>query len=790
MVSSTVHRGLRTAWFLPAIALAASAANAATFLVPDDASLVRASRAIVVATAGDAYTRWAPGGWIETVTALHVDEAIKGPVATGETIDVTELGGQIGTLTDVVPGSPRYAPGERVLLFLETNDRGDWVSKDMAVGKFTFSGGLLLRDSAELYGWDASTGAPHREPARDAQRFLRFVRAVAAGKTADAGDFLSSAVAAQALAPRASANGQITGYLEQSGGRGFRRGSFPVVYLSHGSQPGAPNGGLDALRTGLATWGNGNVSLQDGGTTAIASGAADGVNTVQFDDPANEIPGSFSAVGGATLAVTTTRINGTTHTFGGETFFSIVEADLVVQNGINGPGLTGNGFRHTIAHELGHSIGFRHSDRAPDDVSPCGPPLSCSNTALMNSSVNFDADPTGAALQAWDQEALAAVYGGGSGGSPPPPPPPPPCNRPSITAQPQSVALGTAAVVLSVTAVGDAPLHDQWYIGPSGNVSQPIADATGSAIQVQPAVTTMYWVRVSNACGSPADSAAATVTVNGCPAVRIDSISANTTVVQGSTTILSATASGGSGLAFQWYQGAPGETNLLAGTGGSITVTPDSSTEYWLRVTNDCGAFAESEGVIVSVVPCDAASVLADPVGGDVLRGTSASLFVAAAGTDPQTYEWFVGTPPDASNPLPNANAASIQTPAVLAPVSFWVRVTNACGTAESAAATLDAVDTCSAPAMVEQPHAAAVSSGSPAILRVRAAGTSLLYRWYQGPVLDFTKPVGGSSPVLVTAPVTAAAEYWVRISGACGNAVNSVAVTVTPAARRRPTHH
>src|SRR5882762_10204627 len=119
-----------------AFLLAASTAGAATFLVAPDRTLVAASKAIVVATAGESHGRWAPGGWIETVTDLRVDEAIKGPIAAGETIHVTELGGIVGKIGYVVAGSPRYASGQRVLLFLETNDRGEWVAKNMAVGKF------------------------------------------------------------------------------------------------------------------------------------------------------------------------------------------------------------------------------------------------------------------------------------------------------------------------------------------------------------------------------------------------------------------------------------------------------------------------------------------------------------------------------------------------------------------------------------------------------------------------------------------------------------------------------
>src|ERR1043166_1723728 len=88
--------------------LAALPARAATFLVPDDAALVDASKAIIVATAGESRGRFAPGGWIETVTTLHVDEVIKGSFA-GDAIDVVELGGVAGSIGYAVAGAPRYA---------------------------------------------------------------------------------------------------------------------------------------------------------------------------------------------------------------------------------------------------------------------------------------------------------------------------------------------------------------------------------------------------------------------------------------------------------------------------------------------------------------------------------------------------------------------------------------------------------------------------------------------------------------------------------------------------------
>src|SRR5260370_11651603 len=139
-------------------AFATSSAVAATFIVPTDASLIHASKAIVIVTAGESHTRRAPSGWIETVTSLHVDEAIKGPLRTGEVVEVVELGGAIGNIAYTVPRSTAYGMDEHVLLFLDVNDRHEWVSKNMVVGKFGFANGRLEREATELIGWERKTG--------------------------------------------------------------------------------------------------------------------------------------------------------------------------------------------------------------------------------------------------------------------------------------------------------------------------------------------------------------------------------------------------------------------------------------------------------------------------------------------------------------------------------------------------------------------------------------------------------------------------------------------------------
>jgi hypothetical protein len=82
--------------------------------------------------------------------------------------------------------------------------------------------------------------------------------------------------------------------------------------------------------------------------------------------------------------------------------------------------------------------------------------------------------------------------------------------------QPNSMKIlpGTTAT-LSVLPSGTGPYTYQWYLGHAGGTKFPIAGAKSAQYTTPPlTVTTEYWVRVSNPCGS-ADSLSATVTPNG-----------------------------------------------------------------------------------------------------------------------------------------------------------------------------------------------------------------------------------------------------------------------------------
>jgi N-acetylmuramoyl-L-alanine amidase-like protein/Ig-like domain-containing protein len=73
----------------------------------------------------------------------------------------------------------------------------------------------------------------------------------------------------------------------------------------------------------------------------------------------------------------------------------------------------------------------------------------------------------------------------------------------------------------------------------------------------------------------------------------------------------------------------------------------------------------------------------APPHAATIFAGESATLTVSARGSDPLTFQWFAG-----QTPIDSATSATL-TITPKATTSYWVRVSNACGTADSGEVTV-----------------------------------------------------------------------------------------------------
>lgn len=100
-----------------------------------------------------------------------------------------------------------------------------------------------------------------------------------------------------------------------------------------------------------------------------------------------------------------------------------------------------------------------------------------------------------------------------------------------------------------------------------------------------------------------------------------------------------------------------------------------------------------SVGHVTSAINFDLAPgspmVTAHPFGQGVLAGATMTLSVTATGAAPLSYQWYAGTAGDTSSPIAGATGQEFVTPPVLATASYWARVSNARGFADTVTVTL-----------------------------------------------------------------------------------------------------
>jgi hypothetical protein len=361
----------------------------------------------------------------------------------------------------------------RYLVFTETNSAGDPITFGMSLGRFE-----LTRQRAQRYGisgFDANL-EPHVERDRDAHAFLAYIRGLLAQRTLpDASYFVD----AEPPLVNASTNLTRTSYLLEGA---YRWDGVPDADLVLSGSPGGTFDAPAAAARGVEEWNSTatNIAYALAGQDDSALGGLvepDGKDTILFGDPNNEIPSSVAASGGAW--------GDYDYTFEGESFVAIVEADVVFNHPFAGGASC---FTTVMTHELGHTLGIRHSNQSGDEHA-CPASYDCATDAIMRAAVVCGLDGH---LRPWDERAAAVVYGAG---------PPPPCDEAELTSHTESMTVRAGTeVTLTMTATGTAPLTYQWYQGERGDRSQPVG--TGAQVKVTPGATTRYWARVANACGN------------------------------------------------------------------------------------------------------------------------------------------------------------------------------------------------------------------------------------------------------------------------------------------------
>jgi hypothetical protein len=745
--------------------LVVSPAWAATYIVPPDAEMIQRSDDIVVATAIGARTELDERGAIVTRYVLRVEESLKGDFACGDHLTVTEQGGILDGKARLIGGAPEYRPGSRYLVFTETGPTLEPATFGMALGQFFFTGEgrEVLAVRSGISGFDQNLNAYTERP-RNAERFQTYIRDVVAQRPSDATSYFVSA-SRQVAAESAVTLAEFSRGSYLMGGN-FRWQDAPGANFVLSAKPTTtiPAAGAASVSTAVSEWNSTESSIAYGVgaedlTAQAGLTANDGKDAVLFNASSEEVQGA-AAIGGA--------FGNFQYNLDGESFINIFEADVVV-----GIGLT-SCFGSIMTHEMGHTLGFRHSDAGSVPAGKtCGSTANCTSNAIMTPVLSQSLCGRNGALLQYDSDAASTVYGAG-----------PVCTAPSITTQPltKSVAQNTSTT-LTVVAAGTGPFTFQWFIGESGNTTQSTG-TNSSTLNVNTSTVgaTSYWVRVTNSCPGSVDSNTATVTVTA-PVCNPPSITAqpqNRNITLGSSTTLTVGAGGSSPFSFQWFIGEPGNTSQPTGTNNAtITVSPSVTTTYWARVTNACSTQVADSAAATVTVTCNPPAITSQPASPTITEGGSTTLQVGASGSG-LSFQWFIGPTGNTGQPTGGNSASLGVNPSVT--TQYWVRVSGACGPAVDSNTATVTVIPC-ADVEIDAPTSTPNPGTGNFRLNVTAFSSAgpLTFTWFRGNTPGVLGTQVGTGQAINVTGITAATSFWVRVTNGCGKVAFSSLITVAP---------
>jgi len=250
---------------------------------------------------------------------------------------------------------------------------------------------------------------------------------------------------------------------------------------------------------------------------------------------------------------------------------------------------------------------------------------------------------------------------------------------PLITAQPQdqNVTAGQAAS-LSVAVTGTRPLSYQWRL--NGASIGLATNATFTISNAQSADAGPYTVLVTNLFGS-ITSAVATLTVIVPPGIT--SQPQDEAVILGQPASFSVAATGTLPLAYQWRLN---EAPLADATNLDLQFASAQVADagaYSVVITNIAGSITSAVATLTVNVP---PGITTQPHDQSVLAGQPASFSVAATGTIPLSYQWYLNGATLGGSTGSTLNIANAQVPNAGA---YTVAITNVAGAITSAVATL-----------------------------------------------------------------------------------------------------
>ena len=475
-------------WSCAVVVLLASVASAGEHRPLSIAGLAMASNAIVIGQVDSvAASRDPVTGGIYTYVTLQTSEIWKGSLELGP-ITIKQLGGRLDDQGLMVPGQATFAVGEYVLVFLEARPRdrtlytsGLWQGKwSIGIDPATNEQMAFKREPDSGI---VTAGGPLSVVRREVSRV-----AALGSATPDDLNIAPIEQPSYAAAPFVLNDPPI-------------RWAAPVVTvnIATGSQTGLSSGGVPEINSAIAQWNAAGSAIRLTGGSRVAPRCLDGAGfagiLITFNDPCNEISSNGSLLALASFGY---QLSGG-QTIGGRLFLPITDAVITTSTNLQvRQFLTSSPcFQSTMAHELGHAIGFDHS------------PVPSALMYFAETGVCFSGPIP---LSPDDLSGLFTIYpstggGGGGGGAP---------GQPTLTS---AAAVAGILNLAWTSGPGGAPTGHRldFFSGAALVASVTVGPATSVGIPIPPGTTGSFTVRVTALSGATTSppSAAFAFTIGG-----------------------------------------------------------------------------------------------------------------------------------------------------------------------------------------------------------------------------------------------------------------------------------